>query len=109
MAYREVTMIEIKEVLRQWLQGEPKRRIARRLGLARNTVRDYIAVGEKGGLQRGDGIAALTDERLAAILVALKAAPEHRRGEAWAKCEEHRDFVAERLKQGLRLTKVRKL
>lgn len=28
MAYREVTMIEIKEVLRQWLAGVPKKRLA---------------------------------------------------------------------------------
>ena len=26
MAYREVTMIEIKEILRLWLAGVPKRR-----------------------------------------------------------------------------------
>jgi hypothetical protein len=32
MAYREVTMIEIKEVLRQWMAGERGKRIARRLG-----------------------------------------------------------------------------
>jgi hypothetical protein len=28
MAYREVTMVEVKEVLRQWLGGEPKKRVA---------------------------------------------------------------------------------
>jgi hypothetical protein len=28
MAYREVTMIEVKEILRLWLSGVPKRRIA---------------------------------------------------------------------------------
>ena len=42
MAYREVTMIEVKEVLRQWLSGAAKRAIARRVGLDRNTVRRYL-------------------------------------------------------------------
>lgn len=31
MAYREVTMIEIKEVLRRWVNGTPKKRIAAQL------------------------------------------------------------------------------
>lgn len=33
MAFREVTMLEIKEVVRLWLARVPKKRIARQLGL----------------------------------------------------------------------------
>ncbi len=33
MAYREITMIEIKEVLRRWVSGIPKKRLAAQLGL----------------------------------------------------------------------------
>jgi transposase len=109
MAYREVTMLEVKEVLRQWLGGDRKKAIARRVGVARNTVRAYIKAAEDCGLKQGGGVGTLTEERLAQVLVALRAAPEHPRGEAWAQCETQRDFVAERLKQGLRLTKIRKL
>jgi hypothetical protein len=36
MAYREVTVIETTEVLRQWLAGAKTKRIARRLGLDPN-------------------------------------------------------------------------
>jgi len=43
MAYREVTMLEVKEVLRLWLEGVPKKRIAARLGLNVKTVRRYLA------------------------------------------------------------------
>jgi DNA-binding CsgD family transcriptional regulator len=39
MAYREVTMIEITEVLRQWLAGAGRKQIARQLGLDPKTVR----------------------------------------------------------------------
>jgi len=42
MSYREVTMMEIREVLRLWLGGVPKARIAEQLGLDRKTVRRYI-------------------------------------------------------------------
>jgi len=109
MAFREVTMLEIKEVLRRWLGGEAKKRIARQLGVGRNTVRHYIEVAEDHGLTPQAGVDALTDERLAAILAAIKTSPERPRGEAWAKCEEQRAFIAERLKERLRLSKVRKL
>ncbi len=39
MAYREVTMVEIKEVLRLWRAGTPKKRIAAQLTLDVKTVR----------------------------------------------------------------------
>ena len=42
MPYREVTMIEIKEVLRLWLAGVAKKRISEQLGIDRKTVRRYI-------------------------------------------------------------------
>jgi DNA-binding CsgD family transcriptional regulator len=45
MAYREVTMIEIKEVLRRWVSGIPKKRLAAQLGLDPKTVRRYVQVG----------------------------------------------------------------
>ena len=53
MAYREVTMIEITEVLRQWLAGARRKQIARRLGLDPKTVRRYLRAGERCGLAPG--------------------------------------------------------
>jgi DNA-binding CsgD family transcriptional regulator len=47
MAYREVTMIEITEVLRQWVAGAGRRQIARRLGLDPKTVRRYLRAAER--------------------------------------------------------------
>ncbi len=38
MAFREVTMIEVKEVLRQWLAGVGKKTIAARVGLDLGTI-----------------------------------------------------------------------
>ena len=32
MAFREVTMLEVKEILRLWLLGVPKKQIAAQLG-----------------------------------------------------------------------------
>lgn len=46
MAFREVTVIETKEVLRLWRSGVAKKRIAAQLGLDVKTVRGYLRVAE---------------------------------------------------------------
>ncbi len=43
MAFREILMIEVKEVLRRWLAGQAQRKIARDTGIDRKTVGRYIA------------------------------------------------------------------
>lgn len=109
MAYREVMMIEVKEVLRQWLSGRAIKAIARFVGLDRNTVKHYIRVGKACGMNEGDGVASLTDERLLKVATFLRADPVRPPGEAWKTCHEHRDEIARLVKNRLRLTKVRKL
>jgi hypothetical protein len=42
MGYREVTVLESKEVLLQWLDGAKKKLVARRLGADIKTVRRYV-------------------------------------------------------------------
>lgn len=42
MAYRELNMIEVKEVLRRHQAGQSLRRIARETGLDRKTVKRYV-------------------------------------------------------------------
>ena len=39
MAYREVAMVDVKEVLRLWMAGVARKRIAAQLGLDRRLVR----------------------------------------------------------------------
>lgn len=55
MTYREVEMIEVKEVLRRWRAGEAKKAIARALGIDPRTVRRYVKAAEQAG--RGPGTA----------------------------------------------------
>ena len=49
--YREVTMIEFREVLRLWQEQVPKKRIAARLGLDPKAVRRYLSAAEAAGLR----------------------------------------------------------
>jgi transposase len=110
MAFREVTMLEVKEVLWRWLEGGSKKAIARHVGVARNTVRSYIDAAEAAGLEVGQGVEALTDKRLAAVLVRLRgAAVPREHGESWATCAARKSFIAEKLSEGLLLTKVHRL
>jgi hypothetical protein len=106
MPYREVTMVEVKEVVRLWLAGTAKKRIARQLALDPKTVRRYLKATVAAGITTS---AALDDERLAALMVALKALPERAHGEAWAHCQAQRDFIAPLLAQRVRLSKIRRL
>lgn len=50
MAYREVSVIEIREVLRLWLRGEGLRSIARLVSWDRRTVRRYVDAAVAAGL-----------------------------------------------------------
>lgn len=109
MAYREVTMIEVKEVLRQWLSGHSRKAMAKWVGLDRNTIRRYLQVAQQCGLRVADGVDALTDEKLSDVLAALGAGPGRPHGEGWAICEKHRETIAGFLKDRIRLTKGRKL
>jgi hypothetical protein len=51
MAFREVQVHEIREVLRLWLRGEGLRSAERLAGLDRKTVRRYVAAAQACGLE----------------------------------------------------------
>jgi transposase len=53
MAYREVRMVDIDQVIRRWLTGQKIRAIARSTGSDRNTVRRIVRFAEEAGV-RGD-------------------------------------------------------
>jgi hypothetical protein len=67
--YREVTMVELKEVLRLWREGLPKKRLAAQLGLDPKTVRRYPAVATATGLRPYAG--RVSDEEVRDVLLAL--------------------------------------
>src|SRR5215472_5350787 len=52
MAYREVRMMDIDQVIRRWLAGGKIRAIARSTGSDRNTVRRIVRLAEEAGIGR---------------------------------------------------------
>jgi transposase len=109
MAYREVTMLEVKEVLRLWLGGTARKRIAAQLGLNVKTVRRYIAAAEASGIAREAGPEALPDDLIAAVVSRVQPYVGRPRSGGWAECAVHRPFIERLLRRGVRLSKVRKL
>ena len=104
--YREVTMIEIKEVLRLRGEGLPKKRIAAQLGLDPKTVRRYLRAAATAGVRVR---ATISDEEVRHVLLALHPAGGRPRGDGWARCLEQRPAIERWLGDGIRLTKIRKL
>jgi transposase len=104
--YREVTMIEVREVLRLRGAGLPKKRIAAQLGLDPKTVRRYLQAAATAGVPVS---ASMSDEAVREVLLALHPASGRPRGDGWARCLEHRGAIERWLGDGLRLTKIRKL
>lgn len=52
MAFREVTVVQVKEALRRWLAGAGERTIAKGVGIDRKTAWRYIDAGIEVGLDR---------------------------------------------------------
>ena len=109
MAFREVTMLEVKEVLRLWLLGVPKKRIAQQLGFDVKTVRRYLGVAKRRGVDQVHGLAALDDDLVTAVVAATQPAAGRPRGDGWAVCEAHREFIEGHLGHRVRLSKIGKL
>ncbi len=105
--YREVTMVEVKEVLRLWREGVPTKRLAAQLGLDPKTVRRYLRAAAAAGL-RADG-REVSDDEVREVLLALQPVGGRPRGDGWAHCAAQREAIRRWLADGLRLTKIRKL
>ena len=110
MGYREITVIEIKEALRLWLQNrQGLRLIADTVGADRKTVRRYIEAAQAAGLVRDGGEGQLTDQLLGAVIEAVRPKRPGGHGAAWEACRAEHDRIKEWLDKDLKLTKVEDL
>lgn len=115
MAYREVAMWEILNVLRRIGRGENKSVVARATGHRRKTVRRYVAAAVELGWK--PGLEDPTEELAIGVFQKLRPVPEESvLGEAERLLLPHRAKIKAWLapnengnKRGLRLTKVHEL
>jgi transposase len=106
MSYREVSVIEIVEMLRLWLQGLGLREVARLSGTDRKTVRRYVDRARAGGLDRDGGDGQLTDELLAAVIAGVRPHRPTGKSPAWEVIAGEHEQVKAWLNDGLTLTKI---
>ena len=107
--FREVSTVEIKEVLRQRQQGRFLREIARGVGLDRKTVRRYLDVAESTGFDpRGSEVG---DEVVSSVVAQLRPGRPAGvgRSETWFELEGQHAFLKEKVEDGLKLTKIQTL
>lgn len=109
MAYREVSVVSVREILRLWVRGHAVREIGRLTGTDRKTVTRYVEAARRGGLAQGSSEAQITDELLGCVLEAVRPARTYGHGAAWMLLEGERDALEKQIEDGLRLTKVHEL
>jgi transposase len=83
MAFREVRVFEVREVLRLWLRGEGVRSTERLAGVDRKTVRRYVAAAVELGLVRDGGEEQLADVFVGSVVETVRPHRADGRGEAW--------------------------
>jgi transposase len=107
MAFREVSVVVVKEILRLWLSGHGYRSIGRLAMVDPKTARRYVRAAVALGLDRERGEGQLTEELLAAVVAAIPPGrPPGDRGESWRVLLEHKAFIAERLDKGLTVVRI---
>jgi transposase len=106
LSYREVHVIEVKEVVRLWSRGESLRAISRRTGLDRKTVRRYVKAARQAGCEVGEDAG---DGLVGEVIGRVRAQGPGVRGSSWAVCAEHRELLAGWLEQQVPLSKVQEL
>jgi hypothetical protein len=111
LGFREVSVIEIREVLRAWLGGAGLRTVAERAGVDRKTARRYVQAAQASGLERTAGADAVDDELVGAVVAAVRPARPNGHGQAWEALAAHeeqiKDWIAgEKGARGLSLVKV---
>lgn len=94
MVYREVGMVEVREVLRNWMDGAGLRTVAARAGVDRKTARRYVQAAEHAGLCRQDGPEALTDELIGVVVGAVRPARPNGHSAGWEELLARREQIS---------------
>jgi Mu transposase-like protein len=110
MAFREVRVFEVREVLRLFLRGEGLRSTERLVGLDRKTVRRYLTAAGELGLVQAGGEEQLTDAFVGLVVDKVRPWRGDGRGEAWTMLVTNHDLIVAWLKtDGLTVVKAHEL
>lgn len=108
--YREVGVIEIREVLRLWLrQDMGLRPIAGVAGVDRKTARRYIDAAVGLGVDRDGGPDQLTDELIGGVVNAVRPDRPQGHGQAWEACQANGEAIKGWVEDGVPVAKIETL
>jgi transposase len=108
MSYRELTMIDVKELLRRWAAGHSNRSIARGARVDRATAGRYVAIAEQLGLPRDRD---LTEAEIHEVAQRVQARPLPNASDERQEIAAHRARIEAWLaqKKPLRMRKIHTL
>jgi transposase len=106
VAFREVSVVQIKEALRRWLRGEGERTIARGVGLDRKTARRYVGAAVELGLDRSGGEEQLTEALIGEVVERVRPHRTDGHGAAWRALAAEEKQIEAWLKDDLTVTKI---
>jgi hypothetical protein len=107
VAFREVRVNEIQEVLRCWLTGDGLRTVAERAGVDRKTARRYVEAAQAAGLVRDGGECQLNDELIGQVVAAVRPARPAGHGAVWVALEPHEQRIRDWIESDdLQLTNI---
>jgi hypothetical protein len=106
MAFREVSVIEVREVLRGWLGGAGLRTVAGQAGVDRKTARRYVVAAEAAGVVGEGGLAQLTDDVIGQVVAVVWPARTGGYGQAWDALEVEREQISEWIGKDLSVVKI---
>lgn len=109
MAFRELHVIEIREIIRLWTLGVAIRAIARQTSADRKTVRRYINAAQKVGLEKGDTKKALSDSFLSELMEEIHPKVRSTVGLMREHCRVNRSLIEGWILEGCKGPKIVKL
>jgi transposase len=104
--FREVSVVEVREVLRAWLAGHGLRTVATQAGVDRKTARRYVEAAVAAGLDRAGGDEQVDDELIGAVVAVVRPDRPQGFGSAWEVLCANHDRIGEWVKDGLTVVKI---
>lgn len=107
MAFREVSVVQVKEVLRRWLRGDAGlRTIADAVGVDRKTVRRYVEAATALGVARDGGDDQLTEELIGSVCEAVRPRRPNGHGSSWERLLAEEERIKGWVKDDLTVAKI---
>ena len=106
MAFREVSVVQVREALRRWLKGDGERPIAR--GSASTARRLGVTSPRRSssGVDRGGGEEQLTDELIGQVVERVRPHRADGHGEAWRSLLAEEARIKEWVAKDLTVVKI---